>query len=201
MFKRLAACLSLALLCTSCITENAVEVEQASNQPKKTALEAAHERVARRVEQVRYQSGKDLLGTLQELVNYKELALGPIAEAMPTADARTKAHLIYVLGFLRSPEAHNMLVSSLRDKSEVVRYEAAAGLLSQGDMSAVPVLIGFMDSEDRRMRYKAFSSLTEATGEDFGYDFNSDPMNREEAIGRWENWWHGRRREIILGEG
>jgi hypothetical protein len=194
----LALALATAVL-TSCITEGDVEVRQSSG-PKKTALEFAHGRVAERVAQVQYQSGNELLGTLQELVGYKEVALEPILKALPDADPRTRANLLYVLSFLRRPEAHAALSRSLADEHPVVRYEAASGLIGQGDLSSVPVLISFLESSDRRMRYKAFTALSQATGEEFGYDFNSDPVDQEEAIGLWRGWWTARRRAIILGD-
>lgn len=191
--------LASLLLLGACVTEGSVDVDQEAASPRRTALEFAHQRVARRVAEVRYQSGKELLATLTELVGMKEVALQPILDALPAADPRTKANLLYVLSFLRNPEAHQALVQGLSDENTVVRYEAASGLLSQADLSAVPVLIGFLESEDRRLRYKAFVALSQATGEDCGFHFNGDAQERAAAVGRWREWWQDHRRQVILG--
>jgi HEAT repeat protein len=200
MTIRLTTLAVLAALLASCITEGDVDVHRGASMPKQTALEFAHKRVEDKVSKVQYQSGNELLKTLQDLVEYKEVAMVPIINALPTAESRTRANLLYVLSFLKRPESHDALVRSLADENPVVRYEAASGLIGQGDMSAIPVLIGFLESNDRRMRYKAFTALSQATGEEFGYDFNGDPDEQVQAIGRWRGWWTERRRALIMGQ-
>ena len=69
---------------------------------------------------------------------------------------------------LFSPNSDGKLDSSL------VRYEVAASLLQFKDLSGVPVLIGFLEDEDRRIRFKSFQALSAFTRQDFGYEFGSD---------------------------
>lgn len=191
------------LLLSACVTtdrDGKPIAEETDRPDTPSRLERAHAQVNARIDKMKYQHGKTLLQTMQELIGLKELAFEPIADALPTADPRTRANLVYLLGFMGGNDAHQIIVNHLKDESEVVRYEAAAALMTLGDLSAVPVLITFMDSGDRRLRFKAHEVLSSTTRQDFGYDFNSADEGRYQAVGRWRAWWKSRRGEIIYGK-
>lgn len=191
------------LLLSACVTtdrDGNPVAEEKERPEKQSRLERAHAQVNSRIDRMKYQYGKALLRTMQELIGLKELAFAPITKALPNVDSRTRANLVYVLGFLGGNEAHQIIVSHLKDQSEVVRYEAAAALMTLGDLSAVPVLITFMDSDNRRLRFKAHEVLRSTTRQDFGYDFNAEHDGRAKAIARWRSWWKNRRGEIIYGQ-
>jgi len=190
-----------AFILISCVAvdQNGDRVaENDVRKPKQGRLERVHESVSARIEQMKFQHGKILLRTLQQLISVKELAYVPIVKAMPDADERTRANLIYVLGFMEGhTDAHRVLAGHLKDKSEVVRFESAAALMNLGDWSAVPILIGFMDSGSRRLRYKSHEVLRDSTRQDFGFDFDAEGNSRAPALAKWKAWWEDRREEII----
>jgi HEAT repeat protein len=146
---------------------------------------------------MKYESGTELLRTIETIASCKQLALRPIAEALPNVDAGQRANLIYTLSLIGGSQAHGMIARQMSDGSPIVRYEAAAALLQFKDVSGVPVLIGFLDDPDRRMRFKSIQALTDFTHEDFGYDFGAPEPVRAEAVGRWKTWWGNRRSELV----
>lgn len=66
--------------------------------------------------------------------------------------------------------------------------EAAA----TGDRSAIPHIIGMLDSDDPGMRMLAQTTLERMTGETMGYDHSARERDRREAIDRWIEWWRTR---------
>lgn len=197
MRHSLALLLPLTLL-AGCVTEG--PERETADRDLPTPVEKAQSTVERRIQQMRYQQGRDLLATIQSIVAMKDLAREPVLAALPESDDRTRANLIYILGYLGGTGVHQTVSKYLRHGHAGVRYEAAAALLHMGDWSTVPVLINFMDSEDRLLRYKAFQALSEGTRQDFGYDFRAPDSEREQALGRWRSWWSTRRQEIIYGK-
>lgn len=193
------AVLALLVLCCSCVTEDPLPDAHDTSQ-RITPVEEVHESVRGRIARVERSSGNTLLRELQALIGYKELARGPILEVIDEKDPRTQANLLYVLGYIGGADVYPVLSRYVSDSDPVVRYEAAAALLNMGDWSGIPVLIEFMDSPDRRMRYKAESVLKATTKKDFGYSFNAPPPERERAVGMWKSWWEDQRREMIYGQ-
>ncbi len=188
-------------VCGGCVSETfrpdggIMEEKQPSTGP--SPVERVEARVRSKIEQMKIEQGGELVRTMQEIAAYRELALSPIAETLPNTDATQRANLVYVLGLIGGSEAHAIVGAQLRDKDPVVRYEAASSLLQFRDWSGVPVLIGFLGDQDRRMRYKAFQALKEFTKEDLGYDFAGSDEERAAAVGRWSKWWQRRRAELV----
>ena len=199
MGKFAIASLFLLSACVTTYENGQLVAEREDRSGKPSRLERVQEQVNSRIERLKYEHGKELLATLQELIALERLAIAPIGQALETADSRTRAHLIYVLGFIGGGEARQLVVARLSDQSEIVRYEAAAALMQIGDWSAVPVLIAFMDSDSRRLRYKAHEILRLKTKQDYGYDFNAEAASRNEAIQQWKSWWSDRRDQMIYG--
>ncbi|MAE93837.1 MAG: hypothetical protein CL910_04190 [Deltaproteobacteria bacterium] len=199
MLKNAALLLVPIMLLSACVA--VVEDGQASSdQPKKTTLGRAQGVVQKRIDRLRFEYGKALLASIQEIISFKAIALEPIRATLPGADARTRANLIYALGYIGGTDAHRLVANFTKDESEVVRYESAAALMGMGDWSAVPVLIGFLENGNRRFRYKAWQVLQTSTRQKFGYDFDAVQTEREPALARWRSWWNNRRQEIIYGE-
>ena len=199
MAKIAIASLFLLSACVTSYENGQLVAEREDRSGKPSRLERVQEQVNSRIERLKYQYGKELLGTLQELIALEELAIEPIGQAFQTADSRTRANLVYVLGYIGGAAARKWVVAGLSDESEVVRYESAAALMQLGDWSAVPVLITFMDSDSRRLRYKAHEILRLKTKQDFGYDFNAETAGRADEVQQWKSWWSGRRDALIYG--
>ena len=91
-----------------------------------------------------------------------------------------------------------LVTRQISDKSPIVRYEVAASLLQFKDSSGVPLLIGFLEDEDRRIRFKSFQALSTFANEDFGYDFGAPEPDRAASVDRWKEWWSTRRSELVF---
>lgn len=149
------------------------------------------------INSVGYDRGPVLLRDLQWLAEQKTLAVPQVVAALERADARTKANLLYVLGFTRTPESTAALAAHLGSEVAVVRYEAAAGLLQHGDTTAVPVLVDFLENDDKRLRYKAIEALRGNTGRDFGYRFSAPEELRNVSVNRWRGWWKTEKERLM----
>lgn len=68
------------------------------------------------------------------------------------------------------------------------RITAAVEAADRGDRSAIPALIGLLDSDDPATRLVAIRSLERLTGETLGYDHAALEAQREEAVLRWVDW-------------
>ena len=195
LFRSLWLVLALIPACTTTVYKDGVDVtaeEEARRQSEKEAQKpstALEIRIAETVEALGYDHGSKLLRDLQFLVAQKELAVEPILAMLPRADLRSRANLLYVLGFVRTPDTTQALTDHLGHADAAVRFEAAAGLLNHGDGTAVPILVDFLESPDKRVRYKAIESLRSAVGLDFGFNFQADEDTRAVAVGKWRNWW------------
>ena len=194
--------LFLAFLSLSgCVSETiradgrAVEEKPASTGP--SPLEIAEQKVRRLIDRLGTVQGGERVQTMQEIQAYHEIALGPITEALETANPEIRGNLVYILGAIGGADAHQIVSSRVKDPDPVVRYEAAAALLGFKDWGGVPILIGFLSDQDRRMRYKSFQALRDFTKQDLGYDFGGNEEERAAAVSRWSKWWQQRRAELV----
>lgn len=161
------------------------------------AVDINKERIDTAVKSIEFERGTALLQNLQWLIAQKDLAIPSLTERLPQGDLRTKANLLYVLGFTRTEESTAALVAHMNHKEDVVRYEAAAGLLNHGDTTAVPVLVDFLGSSDRRLRFKAIQILKQEIGQDFGYRFSADKESRQASIEQWRAWWNKQKKQLM----
>jgi HEAT repeat protein len=135
---------------------------------------------------------------MEVIAGCKELAFRPIMEAMPNAEPGVRANLVYTLSLIGGGQAHALVSRQISDQSPVVRYEVAAALLQFKDWSGVPVLIGFLEAEDRRIRFKSFQALSAFAKQDFGYDFGAPEPERTAAVTRWKEWWTEKRSDLVF---
>ena len=192
--------LSSILLATACVSADPGSETNPEHKRVKYAdpLDVHERRIATVLEELPTRRGTLLLRDLQWLIQQKGLSVPHIVETLEAADERTRANLLYALGFISTQESIDTLVSHLQDPSEPVRYEAAAGLLQHGDPGAIPTLLGFLESENKQMRFKAFEALRTRTGKEFGYRFEAPPIEREESLVRWRGWWDKRRERLMM---
>ncbi len=193
----------LASACTTTYRQDGKEVSEAYvNSVKEgenpSTVDIHDKKIAAVIKSVALDRGSALLRDLQWLVAQKELAEKPILDALPNVDDRTRANLLYVLGFLRSPDALETLRDNLAHRDPAVRFEAAAGLLQQGDLAAVPTMLAFLESDDRRFRYKAIQVLRESTGRDFGYSFSAPEELRNASVVQWKKWWGAEKKRLMF---
>ncbi|MEE9395097.1 MAG: HEAT repeat domain-containing protein [Planctomycetota bacterium] len=200
-FGTLVALLMCTFACTSTVTQDGITLtdEQAAklDQPI-VKINAMEERIKKSLAALDYRRGSALLREIQFLVKIRELAVPQIVERIPESAPRTQASMLYVLGFARSGPAGETLVRYLDDEDNVVRYEAAAGLLHHGDMAAIPVLMNFLEAKDKPFRYKAVQALRQGTGKNFGYEFSAPAATRHAALQRWQSWWEGEKGRLMV---
>jgi hypothetical protein len=173
------------------------EIVQESKPASPTPVEQVESQVRKRIDHLMYESGSELFRSMQTIASCKELALKPISEAIQTTDASGRANLVFILSMIGGSQAHAIVSRQICDRSAVVRYEAASALLQFKDVSGIPILIGFLEDEDRRLRFKSFQALSAFTHEDFGYDFGAPEPARAEAVEKWKEWWKERRSAIV----
>jgi HEAT repeat protein len=184
-----------------CVTEERtlagepIEKRKPSNAP--TPVEQVEAQVRQRIDRMKYENGADLLRSIETIAACEQIALRPICEALPNVEPGVRANLVYTLSLIGGSQAHAIVARQVSDQSPIVRYEAAAALLQFRDVSGIPILIGFLEDEDRRMRYKSFQALTEFTKDDFGYDFGAPEPVRAEAVARFKEWWASCRSELV----
>ncbi len=193
----------LTSACTTTYKQNGTEVSEAyvnsvEEGENPSTLDIHDQKIATVIESVSFDRGSSLLRDLQWLIAQKELAEKPILEALPNVDDRTRANLLYVLGFLRSPDVLDTLRDNLGHRNPAVRFEAAAGLLQQGDLAAVPTMVSFLENDDRRFRYKAIQVLRESTGRDFGYSFSAPEELRNASVTQWKKWWGAEKKRLMF---
>jgi hypothetical protein len=76
--------------------------------------------------------------------------------------------------------------------------ERARTLLRLGDWGEIPVLISGLRDERLYTRSLCLDALKEATQETLEYDPRSEPVERENAVQRWERWWLARTNDGML---
>ena len=184
-----------------CVTEirkpNGELVEEKGPSCGPTPVEQVEAQVRQRIDHMKYEKGTELLSSIETIASCKEIALKPINEALKTEQPPIRANLVYTLGIMGGSQAHAIVARQISDRSPVVRYEVAAALLGFKDPSGVPILIGFLEDEDRRIRFKSFQALQAFAKEDFGYDFGAPEDSRAAAVARWKKWWEAKRSEIV----
>jgi PBS lyase HEAT-like repeat len=200
MCHRMVALLALLVVLSGCVTETKTvggDVVESTPQTGPTPVEQIETKVRKRIDHMKYEKGTELLKSMEVIASCKELALRPINEALQTQESGIRANLVYTLSLIGGSQAHAIVARQISDKSPVVRYEAASALLQFQDVSGIPILIGFLEDADRRIRFKSFQALEGFTKQNFGYDFGAPEADRAAAVERWRNWWCERRSQLI----
>jgi len=72
------------------------------------------------------------------------------------------------------------------DPSVKIRgYKKAA---RERDMAAARQMVKDLDSDDPAVRFYAIRGLNDLAGQDFGYRYYFDEVQRRESLGRWQDW-------------
>jgi len=83
-------------------------------------------------------------------------------------------------------------VTRLRSPLPQERFQAVLWLAQHGSEKVLPDLIVALMDEDPSVRWAAFETLRERTGETLGYRPGDPEGRRFEAARRWEEWWKER---------
>jgi hypothetical protein len=147
--------------------------------------------IERRIAELRYLHGNELLQSMTRLVQLGDAASEQIRANLRSDDWLTRASLAWVMGTTGDRRYIPDLRGMLDDKLPSVRYEAAAALVELGDSGGFATLVDGLSDGDIRNRYKCFESLKRATGQEFGYQHDAEPASRETAVMRWKTWLSG----------
>jgi hypothetical protein len=74
------------------------------------------------------------------------------------------------------------------DPDPSVKIPAIQKAVREKDRSVVPQLIKDLDSDDAAVRMYANHALQELTGQNFGFRYYDDDVEREPAVQRWKRW-------------
>jgi HEAT repeat protein len=147
--------------------------------------------VERRIAELRYLHGNELLQSMTRLVQLGDAASGQIRANLKSDDWLTRSSLAWVMGTTGDRRYIPDLRGMLDDRLPTVRYEAASALVELGDSEGFATLVDGLSDGDIRNRYKCFESLKRATLQDFGYQHDGSPESRATAVMRWKTWLSG----------
>ncbi|HEX4052744.1 MAG TPA: HEAT repeat domain-containing protein [Tepidisphaeraceae bacterium] len=82
-----------------------------------------------------------------------------------------------------SPDPKSLTSNSA--PSEIPAIKEAA---DKKDHRAIPRLVLDLDDKDSAVRFAAINALRRITGEDFGYRYYDNELDRRPAVMRWQKW-------------
>ena len=179
-----------AVACSSTVDESGDKDVKRENSLMKGDVE-------RRVADLRYLHGNDLLDSLSHLAKLGDSAMPAIREGARSDDWLTRSSVAWVMGATADRRYIPDLNRLLGDRVKGVRYEAAAALIELGDNAGFPILVDGLSDDEVRVRYKCFESLRRATGRDFGYQHDGSEEVRDAAVARWKDWLAGVRASAL----
>ena len=186
-----AAALVATLGLTSCVSH---EKEPIARPGKDVVLKLE---VERRVAEIPYMHGVELVANLERLADIGEPAVPHLLAALEADDRLSRASACWVLGVMGDRRNISAVREMLDDPEAPVRYQAASSLVELGDNAGFPVLVRGLGDPDIQTRYKCFEALRDATGQDFGYEHDAAPTLRREAVARWQDWLDGWRASAL----
>ena len=179
----------LLALCLAALT-GCVSVESGSDRGVDVSGGSARRETMYReqVEEMRYMRNQELMSRIAYLVRSGEDAAPALREGTKSDDWLVRSSSVYVLGQMGDRRNIPTLHACLGDTSDVVRYQAAASLVTLGDPRGFPTLVDGLGDPDLQQRFKCFQILRSATGQDFGYRHDGTPDERRLALARWHDW-------------
>jgi hypothetical protein len=72
---------------------------------------------------------------------------------------------------------------------KAVHIAAETAMINNYSITGFPVLITFLQIENKDINLLAIDALKQLTGNTFGYNINSRKSRRKKAINRWKKWW------------
>lgn len=130
-----------------------------------------------------------------------------VLEAPPPAVAPVLLHAIrtdeepriraYGVSQLAALRRYEDLAEVLRLNDGQLRLAAAFALSEVKILAGVPILIEALRLSDLELRSAAIRTLTECTGQHFGYRAQGSPEDREKSIALWVAWWNENGAQLV----
>lgn len=174
------------LLLVACVTEGEDSLEPQSEFLQPSML--MREQIVRRIADLPYLAGTELIDALFWLGQRGETAYEPLIEQLENPTPKMRALAVNVLCLNKDRRVLPYVAPLSEDPDASVRYEAARGMARLGDLSRVDVLVDGLEDDSRYVRALCARFLKEQTREDFGYEPDAPAPERSVAVTRWRDW-------------
>jgi HEAT repeat protein len=120
-------------------------------------------------------------------------AVEPVRRLLEAPEPEVRHDALHTLALLEGPAALETLEAALReDESALVRECAVrcCSVLDPPSAESAELLIAALRDKDEAVREAAARLLRKGFGRHFGFDAAGDPLEREEAVRRWREWYN-----------
>jgi hypothetical protein len=176
----------IPLLLAACVTEGEEYYGPQSEFLQPSML--MKEQIARRIADLPYLGGSELIDALYWLGQRGETAYEPLIEQLESPTPKMRALALNILCLNKDRRVLPYIEPLANDPDQSVRYEAARGMARLGDLSHVEILVAGLEDDSRYVRALCARFLKEQTRDDFGYEPDAPPPERSVAVARWRDW-------------
>ena len=201
--RHLLACLTLALVASSCVTVDPNAERKANLGPWVQASPQLQQQIESQAQRLPWAHGMDRVELIQWFAAVGEPAYETLLALVLDPRPDVAGASLAALGATRD----SRLVEPLRDlpwppadKADLA-LERARTLLRLGDWSMVPLLMKGLEDDRLMTRALCGQALFEATHERFDFDPNGTPEERAASVERWKAWWYERQNDPLMGAG
>lgn len=156
------------------------------------------QQIDKRVNDLRYTHGVELMNSLDWLARCGELAFYALIEALESPDTTTRSSAANILGRGRDRRVIPYLQKKANDPDIRTRFEVARALLRLGDWSNMPILIAGLRDTSEYVRALCNDALKSSTQIDFGFVPSAPESEREPKVQKWEGWWQSRSKDFFF---
>lgn len=116
------------------------------------------------------------------------------------SDPVVRLRCIQILGEMKDDSVVPDLVEYMEDPNPEIRFYAANSLVKLEYKEAIPILIEALSGTEETHRAIAFRTLSDATGQTFGYRFYDSQEKREASARLWNAWWKAEGKRFDFGK-
>lgn len=156
------------------------------------------QQIDKKVADLRYTHGVELMNSLDWLARCGELAFHALIEALDDTDTTTRSSAANILGRGRDRRVIPYLQKKVNDSDVRMRFEVARALLRLGDWSNMPILIAGLRDSSEYVRALCNDALKTSTQVDFGFVSSATESEREPKVQKWESWWQARSKDFFF---
>lgn len=120
-----------------------------------------------------------------------ERAQALLAAALDDPDPAVRATAQRVLVEQKAEKVVPHLERQLESLNPLARMQAVDGLARLGGKRFLPQLVKALSDPEKAVRDRAIVALRRLTGESFGYQADTPPEQRREAVALWQRWLRG----------
>lgn len=125
------------------------------------------------------------------------VSLGAIKKGL--SDPAIRLRCIQIMGEMKDDSVVPDLVQFMDDPNLDVRFYAADCLVKMEYKEAIPILIEALSGTEESHCAIAFRTLSDVTGQTFGYRFYDATEKREASARLWNAWWKAEGKHFEFG--